>query len=317
MNQRWLLASLVVPGLLLGLSAFAGEVEGPPANYQLGPGDRIAVNLRDLKELEIKPAVIELDGTIDLQHAGRIRAQGMTSGELAHEVEKRLAAIVRQPKVSVEVVEYGSQPVSVLGAVNKPGVHQLRGQKNLVDVLALAEGMKPEAGNVIKITRPKSSGDLPLPNQKTDPTGLYTTAEVGIKALLEAKTPEANIQIRPHDVISVPRADLIYVLGNVRKPGGFPLAERETITVLQGISMAEGILPASAPQAARILRSTAAGGPATELAIDVKAILANKIPDQRLQPNDVLFIPSSAAKSMGMRALEAGIQMATGIVVWK
>jgi polysaccharide biosynthesis/export protein len=299
---------------LLLLFAALVTVDG---NYTLGPGDKVAVHLRDLKEIEIKPAVVQIDGTVDLQHAGVIRAQDLSATQLASEIESRLRKIVREPRVSVEVLEFGSQPVSVLGAVNKPGVHQLRGRKNLVEILALAEGVRPEAGNVIKITRPRSSGELPLANSKTDASGEYTTAEVGIKSLLDAKTPEANIRIRANDVISIPRAELIYVLGNVRKPGGFPLTERESLTILQALSLAEGLQPASAPQSARILRGGTAPEAAKEIAIDVKAILARKAQDQKLEPNDILYIPSSAARSLGLRALDAGIQIGTGVVIWR
>ena len=307
---------LITPLLVAALSAQGSPAPKPEANYLLGPGDRIAIHLRDLKEIEIRPAYLELDGTVELQHVGKIRAADLSTSQLAREIESRLKPIIREPNVYVEVVEYGSQPVSVLGSVNKPGVHQLRGNKNLVDVLSMAEGMKPEAGNMIKITRPRASGDIPLPNCHLDPTGEFNTAEVGIKALLEAKTPEANIRIRPHDVISVPRADLVYILGNVKKPGGFPLAEREAITILQAISMSEGILPSSAPQNARILRSAGVTGPSKEIPIDVKLILSQKSPDQPLLPNDILYIPTSAAKSFGLRALEAGIQMGTGLVIF-
>jgi polysaccharide export outer membrane protein len=133
-------------------------------------------------------------------------------------------------------------------------VHQLRGLKSLVEVLAMAEGLRIEAGNMIKITRLKAAGPLPLPGAHLDSTGEFTTGDVGVKALLEARVPELNVRIRPRDVISVPRADLIYVLGNVRKPGGFPLTERESLTVLQALSMAEGVDPLGAPQKTRIIR---------------------------------------------------------------
>jgi polysaccharide biosynthesis/export protein len=310
-----LISSFVVT-LLLYPGADTAAAAG---NYLLGAGDRVAVHLRDLKEIEIKPALVQLDGTIDLQHAGVVRAQDLTAAELAREIERRLQSIVLNPKVSVEVIEFGSQPVSVLGAVNKPGVHQLRGRKNLVEVLALAEGMKAEAGNVIKITRPKSSGEIPIPGAKPDASGEYTTAEIGMKSLLDAKTPELNIRIRANDTISVPRAEMVYVLGNVRKPGGFPLAEREALTILQAMALAEGLQPSSAPQAARILRPTGTADQwqAREVRVDVKAILANKAPDQKLEPNDILYIPSSAAKSIGLRALDAGIQIGTGVVIWR
>jgi polysaccharide biosynthesis/export protein len=286
-------------------------------SYRLGPGDRVTISLGDLKEMEIKPALVDLDGTIDIQYAGYIRAAGLTCSQLSAEIAGKLRPFVREPKVKVEVAEYGSQPVSILGSVNKPGAHQLRGPRTLIEVLAMAEGLKPEAGNLIRITRLGTQGPLPLPGARTDSAGQSTTGEIGVKALLEARLPELNIQIRPHDLIAVPRADLIYVLGNVRKPGGFALAERESITVLQALSLSEGVDAMGAPQKARILRSAGIGISASEVPIDVKQILAGKSPDRPLQPNDILFIPNSRSKSAGIRALEAGIQLGTGIAIFR
>lgn len=309
-----LISVALVAGVLRAQSPAASVA--PSTSYLLGPGDQITVSLRDRKEIEIKPTFVGLDGSVDLPYAGRIRAEGKSTEQLARAIESELTRIVQNPHVTVDVSEYGSQPVSVLGAVNRPGVHQLRGRKNLVEVLSLAEGLKIEAGNVIKITRPMSSGPIPLTNAKQDPTGQFTTAEVSSKRLLEASLPEANIQIRPHDVITVPRADLVYVLGNVRKPGGFPLAERESITVLQAIAMAEGVQPGAVTQNARILRAAGFSTPRMEVAVDVKKMLANKAPDQPLLPNDVLFIPNSTSRALGVRVLETGLQMATGVVIW-
>jgi polysaccharide export outer membrane protein len=256
-ETMWRIGVLVVVGF--SLSSVSAQIASAPlapsTGYLLGPGDQVAVSLRDRKEIEIKPAFVGLDGMVEFQYAGRLRADGLSTEQLAREIEVRLTSIVQNPKVTVDVNEYGSQPVSILGAVNRPGVYQLRGRKSLVEVLSLAEGLKSEAGNVIKITRPKSSGPIPLANVKEDALGQFTTAEVSAKGLLEASVPEANIQIRPHDVITVPRAELVYVLGSVHKPGGFPLAERESITVLQALSMAEGVQPGAATQSARILRA--------------------------------------------------------------
>lgn len=297
-------------GILLAgaLCAFAQTA------YLLGPGDQITVSLRDRKEIEIKPAFVGLDGTVDLAYAGKLHVEGQNTEQVARAIEAKLTTIVQNPRVTVEVSDYGSQPVSVLGAVNRPGVVQLRGRKSLVEVLSMAEGLKTEAGNAIKITRPNSSGPIPLTNAKQDATGQFATAEVSIKGLLDGSVPEANIQVRPHDVITVPRADLIYVLGNVHKPGGFPLSERESITVLQAIALAEGVQPGAVTQNARILR--AAGSSRIEVAVDVKKMLANRAPDQPLLPNDILFIPNNASRAVGIRLLEAGVQMATGIVIW-
>lgn len=308
--MRFLTATLV-------MTVLAGFVRSEEPAYRLGPGDRIAISLDDLKEVEMKPSSVSPDGTVEFQYTGSIPAAGLTCQQLAQQVKQRISAIIRDPRVRCEVVEYGSQPVSILGAVNKPGIHQIRGSKTLVEVLALGEGLKLEAGNVIKITRVKLSGPLPLPGARSGVTGDFTTGEVNVKALLEARTPELNIPIRPHDIISVPRADLIYVMGNVRKPGGFPLVERESMTVLQALALAEGVDPLAAAQSSRVIRSASGDGPRTEVRVDVRKILAGKLPDQPLQPNDILFVPSSRSKSAGMRALEAGIQLGTGIAIFR
>jgi polysaccharide export outer membrane protein len=134
---------------------------------------------------------------------------------------------------------------------------------------------------------------------------------------MEARNPQENIVVRPHDVISVPRAQLIYVVGCVRRPGGFVLGEKEAVSVLQAISLAEGLDRAAAPDKAKILRGAEGSAQRTEIAVDVKKLLENKGADVPLQPNDVLFIPNSAAKSAALRSLEAGIQMATGVVIWR
>jgi polysaccharide biosynthesis/export protein len=312
--------SILLIGMLgvimpLGTNVVSAQV-APTGSYLLGPGDQITISLRDRKEIEIKPASVALDGTVDLPYAGRLQAEGLSTEQVSREIEASLTKIVQNPKVTVEVSEYGSQPVSVLGAVTRPGVIQLRGRKSLAEVLSLAEGLKAEAGNVIKITRPKASGPIPLSNAKEDVTGQFMTADVSIKGLLQGSVPEANIQIRPHDVITVPRADLIYVLGNVHKPGGFPLAERESITVLQAIALAEGVQPGAVTQNARILRASASSADRTEVAVDVKQMLLHRAPDQPLLPNDILFIPNNASRAVGIRLLEAGVQMATGVVIW-
>ncbi len=285
----------------------------PADSYVLGLGDRISVSVRDRKEIEIHPAVIDLDGTVDLAYAGRLQADGLSTEQLARAIEAKLTRIVPNPKVKVEVSEFGSQPVAILGAVNKPGVHTLRGRMSLVEVLSLAEGLKTEAGSVIKITRPKSSGPIPLPGNKEDRTGQFYTAQVSAKGLIDASVPEENILIRPHDIITVPRAELVYVLGAVQKAGGFPLAERESITVLQALAMAEGVQTGALTGNARIIRASGTSAATVELSIDVKKILASQAPDQTLLPNDILFIPDSASRNIGIQPGDSP-RMAAGVV---
>ena len=153
----------------------------------------------------------------------------------------RFKAYVHDPVVTAGIAEFRSQPVSVLGAVKNPGVHQILGNKSLFEILSLAGGLSPDAGNIVNITRRKERGSIPLPTARPDATGEFIIADVGVKSILDAKNPEQNIVIQPDDVISVPRGDMVYVIGSVRRSGGFMLNEKEAISVLQALSMAEGL----------------------------------------------------------------------------
>jgi polysaccharide export outer membrane protein len=187
----------------------------------------------------------------------------------------------------------------------------------LVEVLALAGGLDTNAGSTLKVTRRKEWGPIPLPNAADDPTGQFRVADLDIKSLLEATNPEANILVQPNDVISVPRADTVYVTGHVQKPGGFLLNERRGVTVLEAVSMAGGFDRTAKPQNARLLRHQPGSTSRVYIAVNLKKILEGKQPDVRMQPEDILFVPNNVPKSAALRALDAAIQMGTGVVVWR
>jgi polysaccharide export outer membrane protein len=107
------------------------------------------------------------------------------------------------------------------------------------------------------------------------------------------------------------------VVGCVRKPGGVVLGEKESITVLQAVSLAEGLDHGAASRDARIIRTVAGAAKATEIPVNVEKILANKEPDQGLQSSDILFVPTSVTKNAALRSAEAALQMATGIVIFR
>src|SRR5262249_24993209 len=171
---------------------------------------------------------------------------------------------------------------SVLGSVQNPGVHQLQGSKNLFEVLSLAGGLRPDAGAMVKITRRIKWGRIPLPGAADDPTGEFSVASVHVRSILSAANPADNILIRPEDVISVPKADLIYAIGAVRKAGGFVLGEHETISVLQALALAEGLDRLAAAQHGRILRMTDGSPNRIEIPVDLKKILAGTSADVSL-----------------------------------
>jgi polysaccharide export outer membrane protein len=287
------------------------------STYLLGPDDVVEISGQELTDYANKPMRIDGDGDIQAPLVGRVHVAGLTVQQAEEALDKTLSAYIRQPQVAVSVVEVHSAPVSVLGAVNTPGVHQVQGHKTLLEILALAGGMRPDAGYSIRITRELEWGCLPLPNAQLDSAGQFSVAEVSVREVMEAKNPEVNIQIFPHDVISVPKAEMVYVIGEVRRSGGFVLGEHQTISVLQALSLAEGLMGTADTRHARILRLQHDADRREELPVDVKAVLAGKKQDVTLQGDDILFIPGSTGKKAAMRTLEAAIQTGTGLAIWR
>jgi polysaccharide export outer membrane protein len=236
--------------------------------------------------------------------------------QLENGIAERLKSYVKEPEVSVEIAEFRSQPVSVIGSVRNPGVHQLEGRKTLVEILSLAGGLADDAGYSVKIARSLEWAPIPLATAANDASGKYSIAEVPLRQILDGSKPEVNIVIKPFDIVSVPRAEMVYVTGQVQKAGGYVLRERETLSVLQTLSLAGGLIANASAKNARILRPTGAGTSREEIAIDLKQIMTGRAKDVPLRAEDILFVPENAPKKAIVRAADAAIQVATGLAIY-
>ena len=134
---------------------------------------------------------------------------------------------------------------------------------------------------------------------------------------MSASNPAENITIRPNDVVSVPKANMVYAIGAVRKPGGFVLGENESLSALQVLSLAEGLDHAASSQKAKIMRAIPGSSNRAEIPVDLQKILTGKSSDVALLSDDILFIPTSVAKNAAVRSMEAAIQVGTGIAVYR
>jgi len=287
------------------------------STYLLGPDDQLEVSGLELSELANKPVRIDGDGDIQVPLGGRVHVSGLTAQQAEKELNKVLSKYIRDPQIVVSIAEVRSQPVSILGAVNTPGVHQVQGHKTLLEMLALAGGIRSDAGYSVRITRQLEWGCLPLPNTQLDASGRFSVAELNLKKIMEAKNPEENVQIFPHDVISVPKAEMVYVIGEVKRSGGFVLGEHQSISVLQVLSLAEGLNTTADARHARILRLNRDADKREEMAVDVKDVLNGKKADVALRGDDILFIPGSTGKKAALRGIEAAIQTGTGMAIWR
>jgi polysaccharide export outer membrane protein len=296
----------------------AETVATQPEEYILGPHDQLTVTYSDGVE-EPVPKIVLVDnaGEINLSLVGRVPVSGMTARQLERDLTARFQKFYKRVQVTVAVTEFRSQPVSVIGAVNTPGVHHLRGSKRLIEVLSAAGGLRPDAGNAVKITRRLDQGAIPLKNATEDRAAGFSVAEVSLKSIMQASHPEENVEVRPYDVISVPRADMIYVVGEVTRAGGFALTERSDLSVLQALSLAGGLAPQASAANARLLRPVPGGAQRVEMAINLKKILEGKAPDVPMQPDDLLFIPGSGPKRAMAKAADVAVQTLSGIAIWR
>jgi polysaccharide biosynthesis/export protein len=317
MNTKLLFVVLPFTALLSGWQQPATNTAAP-TSYTLGPNDQVVVDVVELPEFHGRTYRVDADGTLDLPFIGAVPATGKTVSQLKAEVETKLRTQVRNPHVYASLSETRSQPVSVMGDVNTPGTQQMDGQRRLFDVIAGAGGLKQDAGDVITITRQANEGRLEVPNSTIDPSTGNSVAEVRVNDLVRLKDPSVNIVMRPHDSVSVAHARVLYVIGNVKKPGGFTLSERRFVSALEALSLAEGLGPNASAGNARILRKNADSDmKRQQIPVNLKRILAGKAEDIRLLPDDILYVPDNTTRRIAAKTAETALATISGIAIWR
>lgn len=268
------------------------------SGYVLGPDDEIMIRALDAPEISDKPILIGTNGNITLPMIGQVKAGGLTVEQLETELNSRFKEFIQQPQISVMVTEFRSQPVSVFGAVTKPGVVQLRGRQTLYEVLSMSGGPSETAGSILTITRRRQSGEIPLPGATVDSTGQFSSVELNMQEILEGKNPGANIEIKPYDIISVSEgsSNMIYVVGDVQHAGAFTLGGQRKVSVLRAVSLAGGLGRTAMPQKARIIHEVQGKPKLSEFTVNIKQILSGKAEDIELGPDDVLVVPTSSRR---------------------
>jgi polysaccharide export outer membrane protein len=281
------------------MTSAASPAPAPPATVgtggdsavRLGNGDLIEVNVYNVPELNTKTRVSSA-GDVYLPLVDYVHVGGLTINEAEVVVEKRLdqGGFVKNPHVQLSVHEYISGGASVLGEVVKPGVYPVMGEQRLFDLISAGGGLTDRAGKSITVTH---RGQAPI--------------VVPISRNLEDHA-DSNIAVFPGDSVSVRRADVIYVVGDVLKPSGF-LMESGHVSVLQAIALAGGANSTAKLGGARIIRKGPSG--LTETPVPLKKLLQAKADDIQMQADDILFVPTSARKLLEGRTAEAALQMAT------
>ena len=291
-------------------------MDDPATQYRIGSNDQIEISVFGAQEFSGSHRVGE-SGEIAIPLLGAVAASGKTPRELETHLQDRLReTYMRDPHVSVQVLEIQSQGVSVVGAVGAPGVYQVSGNKTLLEVLAMAQGLNEQAGNAVFVMRPSKAG-APPPELGADGTLAQATSsadahviEVDLGALLESGDASQNVLVQPGDIVQVRPAGVVYVVGEVNRPGGFTIPAGEPLTVLQALAMAEGLGSTAAASRSVIVRELA-GGERMEIPVNLDAVLDGNEPPPSLAARDVLFVPNNTAKSVALGVVNGLVRMVT------
>lgn len=290
------------------------DVGGPNLPAQkIGPNDLVGVTVYDAPELS-RAVRVSSDGFLRLPMLRqRIRAEGLMPAEL----EGNIAAVIRaenllvDPVVTITMVEYHSRPISVVGAVRRPVTFQAVGTTTLVDALTRAEGLAQEAGPEILVSRPQKG-------ENGSPATLIQ--RIPVRGLIDEADPELNVQLFGGEQIRVPEVGKVFVVGNVRKPGAYPVQDTSGTSVLKLLAVAEGLLSFAAKQA-YIYRREPGSSAKNEIPIEIEKIIQRKSPDVPLEANDILYIPENKGKRLTITTLERmatfGSATASGMIIWR
>jgi polysaccharide export outer membrane protein len=276
----------------------------------VGPDDLLAVSVYDSPELT-RTVRVDADGNIRLPMLkDPIQVRGMVPSQLESAIAKSLTKgkVLVDPIVTVTIVEYQSRPVNVVGAVKNPLVFQATRPIPLLDAIARAGGLREDAGSDIVVSQQVVRDGMPA----------RTTETIPVRKLIDHADPSLNILLHGGEEVLVPEALKIYVVGNVKKPGAYPIKNDEETTILQLLALSEGLAPYSA-KVAYVYRR-APGGTKTEVPIELAKIMKRKSADVPLQANDILYIPDNKGQRLTAQTIDRlaglGTATATDFIIW-
>ena len=276
----------------------------------VGPDDLLALSVYDSPELT-RTVRVDADGNIRLPMLkDPIQVRGMVPSQLESAIAKALTKgnVLVDPIVTVTIVEYQSRPVNVVGAVKNPLVFQATRPIPLLDAIARAGGMREDAGSDIVVSKEVVRDGKPARITQTIP----------VRKLIDNADPTLNVMLHGGEEVLVPEALKIYVVGNVKKPGAYPVKNDEETTILQLLALSEGLTPYSAKVAYVYRRSP--GGTKTEVPVPLAKIMKRKSPDVPLQANDILYIPDNNGKRLTAETIDRiaglGAATATDYIIW-
>jgi polysaccharide export outer membrane protein len=274
-----------------------------PPSLPISFGDMIEVQVFDSPELSGSFRVSQ-KGEIALPLGGTVRVQGLTAAEAGAAIAARLkeAQILLDPHLTVLIVEYQTQGVTVTGEVRSPGVYALLGNRTVLDMIALAGGLNENAGKVASVFH------------RNDPEHVQQV-RLNVSVQSPVSIAEGSVELQPGDTISISRSGVIYVIGDVGRPGGFLVEHNDRLTVLQALALAQGANQTASMGKTQLMRKTDSGR--LQYHLDLQKILQGEGSDPLLADGDILYVPVSYKKIYSLRAIEALIGLGSQVAVYR
>ena len=274
--------------------------------YRIGPGDILDIRIYNRPQLSREAVRVEGNGMIRMPLIeNEIKAICQTEGELAKEISTRYARYYKNLQVDVFIKEYHSKQVAIIGAVNEQSRFELQRRVRLLELLTYAKGPSAKAGQTINIVHSSATS----PCKQTDDTDTSAAfSSYKLSDVLQGD-PKSNPYLETGDIVTLPEADQVYVVGNVFMP--LTIALKEPITLTRAIAMAGGLKQDTSKDKIRVLRQEPGTTIRKEIIVDLSAIEKKRSEDLALAPNDIIDVPTSAGKSF-LRSLVQGVVPGVG-----
>jgi polysaccharide export outer membrane protein len=292
--------------LLLIFAFFFPSLQSTDDRYRIGPGDVLDIRIYNRPQLSREAVRVEGNGMIRMPLIeNEIQAGCLTEGELAKEISNRYARYYKNLQVDVFIKEYHSKQVAIIGAVNEQSRFELQRRVRLLELLTYAKGPSTRAGQTINIVHSTAA----TPCKQTDDTD--TSAAFSSYKLSDVLLgdPKSNPYLESGDIVTLPEADQVYVVGNVFMP--LTISLKEPITLTRAIAMAGGLKQDTRKDKIRVLRQEPGTTIRKEITVDLSAIEKKRSEDLALVPNDIIDVPTSAGKSF-LRSLVQGVVPGVG-----
>lgn len=275
----------------------------PPPSLPISFGDLIQVTVFDSAELS-GALRVSSKGEVVLPLGGTVKVKGLTAAEAGAAIAQQLkdSGIVLEPHVTVLILEYQTQGVTVTGEVRTPGVYPLLANRSVMDMIAMAGGLNENAGKIATVFHRDNPGEV-------------REVRLNVAVQTAASATEGSLEVLPGDTISVSRSGVVYVLGDVGRPGGFLVEHNDRLSILQALSLAQGANQTASLGGTRLIRKSDNGR--IEIEVDLKKTLKGDGSDFLMADGDILYIPVSNKKVYSLRALEAMIGVGSQVTIYR